>query len=111
MNILTNAVDALLDRSLRQGIAAELGQHPTSRSSKPRIIITTQVLPTCNKDAACRWVSIQIADNGPGLSASQREQVLASFSTEQRVVKETSLGIDLLQNWYCAMIKGFDFTN
>ncbi|MBW4658987.1 MAG: sensor histidine kinase [Drouetiella hepatica Uher 2000/2452] len=95
INILTNAVDALLNRSVRQGIAAELGQQPASRLSKARIVITTQVLAHSDgkNTARERWVSIRIADNGSGVSPDKREQILASFSTEQRAAKETSLGV------------------
>ncbi len=94
INILTNAVDALLNRSVRQGIALELGQ-PSVSWSKARIVITTQVVTHANSqdEAHERWVSIRIADNGSGVSAEEREEILASFSTEQRAAKETSLGV------------------
>ena len=94
INILTNAVDALLNRSVRQGIAAEWGQ-PSAPRSKAQIVITTQIITHANSQDAAheRWVSIRIADNGAGISAEKREQILASFSTEQRSAKETSLGV------------------
>ena len=40
-----------------------------------------------------RWVSIQIADNGPGLSEQQYQQIYHTFSQNQPTKKETSLAV------------------
>ena len=40
-----------------------------------------------------RWVSIQIADNGPGLSGQQYQQIRHAFSQHQPAGKETSLAV------------------
>ena len=98
INILTNAVDALLNRAIRQDLATELGQNPTLLSEslpKPQITITTQIRPAPRKTESThlRWVSIRIADNGAGLSLEKQQQILDSFSVEKRAAKETSLGV------------------
>lgn len=101
MNILTNAIDALLNQAVRRELAAAF----RSRSSaswqeaepKPQITITTQVrsapVDAGTANATSRWVLIQIADNGPGICMEQRQQILDSFSVEKRADKETSLAV------------------
>ncbi|MBF2072263.1 MAG: sensor histidine kinase [Synechococcales cyanobacterium C42_A2020_086] len=122
MNILTNAIDALLNQTVRQEITRSL--QPSSREGswqpdalKPQITITTQVRPApvrfdpaLNPDtnsvsrlatqpishsvsAASRWVSVRIADNGPGIPPEKQQQILDSFSVEKRASKETSLAV------------------
>ncbi|MBW4520644.1 MAG: HAMP domain-containing histidine kinase [Scytolyngbya sp. HA4215-MV1] len=101
MNILSNAVDALLNQSVSQQIASEFPAKPgmapaLSASSKPRIEITTRIFSQSAADASgvdSRWVSICIADNGPGLSPAVQQQILESFSIEKRAMKETSLAV------------------
>lgn len=101
MNILTNAMDALLNQAVRQTVANELGKpFPTQWQSlhiKPQITITTQIRPqSANPDqpiSNSRWISIRIADNGPGLTPEIYRQILESFSIEKRVTKETSLSL------------------
>ncbi|MFM7423462.1 MAG: ATP-binding protein [Elainella sp.] len=96
MNILTNAIDALLNQSVRQNLVAEL---PTSTQqaefSRPQITLTTQVrsAPPEAEQGPLRWVRICIADNGPGISAEKYQQILDSFSIEKRIEKETSLAL------------------
>jgi signal transduction histidine kinase len=101
MNILTNAVNALLNQAVRQELSSELRSRKAQPIGKedepePQITITTQVrsAPAGNSDSiATRWVTIQIIDNGPGLSAEKYQQVLDSFSVEKRADKETSLAM------------------
>lgn len=98
MNILSNAVNALLNQAVQQKLAVELhseGQQLDTR--KPRIEITTTV---CSSDSVtdpnthhARWVSIKISDNGPGLSDNAQKQLLESFSIAKRAEKETSLAL------------------
>ena len=40
-----------------------------------------------------RWVSIVIADNGPGMSEAIQAAIRESFSVEKRAAKETSLAV------------------
>lgn len=97
MNILTNAIDALINQAIKQKFAQDFGKvwkQDTAR--KPRIEITTQI---CSRNAASlsapgsRWVSIRIADNGPGMTPEVQQQILESFSVANRAAKETSLSV------------------
>lgn len=101
MNILTNAVDALLDQAVRETVASRFA-NPSGAAiashalPKPQITITTQIrtiAPAESAIAPTRWVSIRIADNGPGLTPAQRQKILESFSVEKRAAKETSLSV------------------
>lgn len=111
MNILTNAVDVLLNQAIGQKLAEELNQvellpsdangTPVSashlvRASKPTITITTEVISSPSANVGLnqhRWVMITIADNGPGMSPEVIQQILDSFSVKQRTAKETSLAV------------------
>jgi signal transduction histidine kinase len=102
MNILTNAVDGLLNQVVRQELASDFGSEsiaelPEATSPKPQIIITTQVrsfpIHFTLPNPTIRWVSVCIADNGPGLSTEKRQQLIDSFSVEKRADKETSLAV------------------
>ncbi|MEC4813829.1 MAG: ATP-binding protein [Scytonema sp. PMC 1069.18] len=92
MNILSQAVDTLLNEAVRQQLHTE----PTNNTQKPRIEITTEVI---SKEASIpetsnsRWVSIRIADNGVGMSLELQQQIFDSFSVEKRADKETSLAV------------------
>jgi signal transduction histidine kinase len=98
MNILTNCIDALLAKAARHHLAADLGLPGTQTrlfdtAEAPTITITTQLCspPQGTEAASDRWVAITISDNGPGLSPEAQQQVLNSFSIEQRLAKETDL--------------------
>lgn len=98
MNILINAVHALLNEAVHQKFAMEFqGQIRQNPGRKPLIEITTKVCslePAANTgEPLPRWVSIKIADNGPGLSENAQKQILESFSIERRTEKETSLAL------------------
>jgi signal transduction histidine kinase len=106
MNILSNAVEALLNRAVRQQAQQQLvsdgiildraGTSPVGAASQelPCITITTAVQSLYQTEATPlgdRWVSIQIRDNGPGIPPDVYQQILESFSVERRAAKETSL--------------------
>ncbi|MEO1298280.1 MAG: ATP-binding protein [Cyanobacteria bacterium J06636_16] len=98
MNILTHCVDALLAHTARQNMATDLGLVEaqaigTEAAKPPRIRITTKLCSVPDEDELTerRWVSITIADNGPGLSAAAQQRILNTFSIEQRLEKETDL--------------------
>lgn len=96
MNILTNSIDALVSQAFSQEWAKKYrGNISQNFDKQPTIEITTEVrspktTPTAEKTPQ-RWVSIRIADNGPGMSFDEQQKVLESFSTRRRVDKETSL--------------------
>ncbi len=90
MNILTNAVDALLSQAVSQQINTEWNHSSTETLSvKPQIEVTTQIKEIAQK----RWVAITIADNGPGISFEYQQQIRESWSLNGRVYKETSLAM------------------
>jgi signal transduction histidine kinase len=101
MNILSNAIDALINQSLHQKFAREFRDQNSTflaleRTDKPKITITTEVcsLSTQEPDALTpRGVLIRIADNGPGMSPQKQRKLLDSFQSEKRAEKETSLAL------------------
>ncbi|WP_449418839.1 sensor histidine kinase [Phormidium nigroviride] len=98
MNILTNAINALINEAVSQELAKEFrGVVFKDPAHKPRIEITTEVCspepPVDAERPLLRWVSIRIADNGPGMSSGKQQRILQSFSTEKRAEKETSLAV------------------
>ncbi len=95
MNILSHAVDALIDqavnRQLKQDFEAK--PHPPSYIAKPTIAITTEIRTTIVDGKPSRWIAIRIADNGPGLAVEDQARILESFSVKKRAEKETSLAV------------------
>ncbi|WP_414620654.1 sensor histidine kinase [Calothrix sp. CCY 0018] len=93
MNILSRAVDILLDDAVRHQFETESSDNS---SHKPTIEIVTQVISQPSNVPGLpdsRWVSIHIADNGPGMSPEFQQQIQESFSVEKRADKETSLAV------------------
>jgi signal transduction histidine kinase len=88
INILTNAVDALLDEAVSQEFRPDC-----DRATQPTITLTTTVesRPSARLGELERWVSIRIADNGPGMSETLQQKIRDSFTIEKRAAKETSL--------------------
>ncbi len=97
MNLIANAIDTLLNEAIGKKFSQEIrGSGQTYSVSKPQIEITTQVCPRKSNNPAIpqsRWVSIKIADNGPGMSSKKQQQIIESFSIEKRAAKETSLAV------------------
>jgi len=84
MNILSNALDALEEYGLKQ--------NPQSVDSqtkfKPQIRITTQV-------SQPNWVTIEFADNGPGIPEELQTRIFDPFFTTKPVGKGTGLGMSI----------------
>jgi signal transduction histidine kinase len=97
MNILTNAIDVVINQAVGQKFSQEFkGIGHSKTHYKPQITITTEVCTRKSKYPSfpdTRMVSIRIADNGPGMSLEQQQQILESFSVEKRAAKETSLAV------------------
>ena len=92
MNILSRAVDILLDEAVRQ----QFETSSTDASHKPTIEIVTEVISQESDIPGTpdsRWVSITIADNGPAMSEEFQQQIKESFSVDNRADKETSLAV------------------
>jgi signal transduction histidine kinase len=98
MNILSSAVNRLLDEAVAQQLHADFKASSQSNlaiaPAPPTLEITTQIcsLPAVTGTSP-RWVSICIADNGQGLSPEAEQKLLESFSVKGRTEKETSLSV------------------
>lgn len=92
MNILSHAVDSLLDEAVRHQLQPDGSQN----IKQAEIVITTKVIsqaPQTPESPDSRWVSISIADNGIGMSDELQKQLLENFSLQRRADKETSLAV------------------
>lgn len=102
VNILINAVDALLNQAVTRQILQETEQ-TIAIETPPTITIRTLILPSnlvhadvktqVAQATAKRWAAIRIQDNGPGMAPRQQQRLRDSFSVERRVAKETSLAL------------------
>ena len=89
MNILANAIDALEDSIL----VGEL------KERSPIISIKTAQLNT-------EWITIQIADNGPGIAPDIKTQLFNPFFTTKPVGKGTGLGLSISYDIICDQHQG-----
>ncbi len=81
MNIISNGIDALIEYRKEQAA--------NSNKWKPQITISTMLL----RESDAEWVSILIADNGPGIPATIKERIFEMFFTTKAVGKGTGLGL------------------
>lgn len=77
MNIISNAIDALMDKV--SGI----------EDWQPRIEISTEVVEVEERD----WVTIRITDNGPGIPPEIQARIFETFFTTKPVGQGTGLGL------------------
>jgi two-component system NtrC family sensor kinase len=80
MNIISNAIDALLEKKNEQGVSAKTWQ--------PQITISTNFV-----ELDTEWVLIKIADNGPGMPPAIQKRIFETFFTTKPVGKGTGLGL------------------
>ena len=83
MNILTNAIDAIEQANIEQ-----------ANTKQPQIEQDAEI---CIRTAVLRagWVEIAIADNGPGMTESVRNQIFNPFFTTKPVGKGTGIGMSI----------------
>jgi signal transduction histidine kinase len=81
MNILSNAIDALLQSD-------ENGSNAGIKNDSPTITIRTQLLDS-------KQVRISIKDNGHGMSEAVKAQLFEPFFTTKEVGKGTGLGLSI----------------
>ena len=81
MNIISNAIDALMEKA-----ESEIGK---ATGWKPRIEITTSVVNLEDGN----WVAIQIADNGLSIPPEIQSRIFDTFFTTKPVGKGTGLGL------------------
>jgi signal transduction histidine kinase len=81
MNIISNAIDALIDKKNEQGVS--------SKTWQPEIEISTSIVEKSETD----WVSIKIVDNGPGMPPAIQKRIFETFFTTKPIGKGTGLGL------------------
>jgi signal transduction histidine kinase len=96
MNILITAVDSLLELAVTNQMRSPQPDGMDSPTDPPTIEILTAIQSQRDRPELKRpgrWVSIRIADNGPGMSADEQEKLRESFTIQRRAEKETSLSL------------------
>jgi signal transduction histidine kinase len=91
MNILTNAIDALVESKMKAIAPSENGKHDGEEGTEHRglkIWITTSV---SGSDA----VMVKITDNGPGISEAVAKKIFDPFFTTKPVGSGTGLGLSI----------------
>jgi signal transduction histidine kinase len=81
MNLLANAIDALEERNAQRTVQ-EMKDHPD------QITIRTSLIDH-------QWVSIAIADNGPGIPEEVKERVFQPFFTTKPIGQGTGMGLSI----------------
>lgn len=80
MNIISNAIDALIDKKEEQ---------KSLKTWQPKIIITTDLL----QESEAEWISIKIADNALGIPPAIQKRIFETFFTTKPIGKGTGLGL------------------
>ena len=110
MNIISNAIDALLEQIAHRNKQRQNNRLQTMAFDvaewgwEPSIVILTQMcdrLPkealkiTAASPAATAWVSIRIRDNGPGIPKAIQSKIFEDFFTTKPAGEGTGLGLPI----------------
>lgn len=93
MNILSNAIDSLESHCANEGLESHNGDVYDGRSCRTHTNPSTITIYTEVIDP--NWVAIHIADNGPGMSETVRNQLFDPFFTTKPIGKGTGLGLSI----------------
>ncbi|CAD5968740.1 Sensor protein [Planktothrix tepida] len=88
MNILTNAIDALEEKSRTENDFLEENQIPLTDKIHNQIKISTSMLDS-------EWVQISLSDNGIGIPQNIQQQIFNPFFTTKPIGKGTGLGMSI----------------
>ena len=104
MNLISNALDALMDLKARPDLLQQreqtfvkddvnmgVGQVQTisGTSWQPLVMITSAIAEIDNR----KWVSIKVADNGLGIPKEIQDRIFDNFFTTKGQGKGTGLGL------------------
>lgn len=84
MNLIVNALDALKEKA----------EQPETPADWQPIIEITTTTKTIN---LLPWVSVKVADNGPGIKPEIQQKIFDNFFTTKPVGKGTGLGLTITQ--------------
>lgn len=83
MNLISNAIDALVEKKSKPAMGAKIWQ--------PHIEISTELMEESEVD----WISVRIADNGSGIPSEIQARIFEMFFTTKPVGKGTGLGLTI----------------
>jgi two-component system, NtrC family, sensor kinase len=94
MNIISNAIDALVEKIAAQPSLLNQLSNSVSQIWEPQIIITTTLCqPSLNGVTSSEWISVRISDNGPGIPPEIQGRIFETFFTTKPMGKGTGLGL------------------
>jgi PAS domain S-box-containing protein len=88
MNIINNAIDALEDSYKNGNFSVNHQKQQLAIDDSPQIKIQTQFIDE-------QWISINIKDNGSGISEQIRTKIFDPFFTTKTVGKGSGLGLSI----------------
>lgn len=108
MNILSNAIDALLEYEAQLVHVSELESFTQPEQTtvavrpwEPQITIKTSIFSdtapnsTSERSVCDRYLSIRIQDNGPGIPPELQKKIFDDFFTTKPIGKGTGLGLPI----------------